>query len=64
MPLITIEILPQPYEMKKELAKAITDELNRITGIPKEAVTVVFHEQLAENFAVAGEMLSERAKKG
>ena len=60
MPIITIEITPQSYEKKTEIAKAFTDELNRITGIPKQPITVIFHEQPEENIASGGVMLKER----
>jgi 4-oxalocrotonate tautomerase family enzyme len=63
MPLVQITILPQSAEKKAELSKAITDEMNRITGIPKEAITIGFYELPAENFATSGIMLSERFKK-
>ncbi|HHW25475.1 MAG TPA: 4-oxalocrotonate tautomerase family protein [Bacillota bacterium] len=62
MPVITIEILRQDVEKKKEIAKALTDELHRITGIPKQAITVVFHENSADNVSVGGELLSEKQK--
>lgn len=60
MPVITVEILPQPYEKKAEIAKAFTEELHRITGIPREPITVLFHELPAENISSGGTMLKER----
>ncbi len=62
MPIITIEIVPQEYEKKAEIAKVFTDELNRITGIPKEPIVVLFHELPPENAAEAGKMLTEKFK--
>jgi 4-oxalocrotonate tautomerase family enzyme len=62
MPIITIEILPQEYEKKAEIAKVFTDELSRITGIPKEPIVVLFHELPPENAAEAGKMLTEKFK--
>ena len=62
MPIITIEILPQEYEKKVEIAKVFTDELSRITGIPKEPIVVLFHELPPENAAEAGKMLTEKFK--
>ena len=44
------------------MARAITDEINRITGIPKEVITIGFYELPAENFATNGVMLSEKFK--
>jgi phenylpyruvate tautomerase PptA (4-oxalocrotonate tautomerase family) len=40
-----------------------TDELNRITGVPKDAITILFHDLTAEHVSKAGEMLVERQKK-
>lgn len=62
MPIITIEILPQEYEKKAEIAKVFTDELSRITGIPKEPIVVLFHDLSPEHAATAGEMLAEKFK--
>ncbi len=63
MPVIQISMLPLPIEKKKELSKVITDEMHRITGIPKEAMVIMFQELPAENFATNGEMLSEQFKR-
>ena len=63
MPLITIELVPQAYEKKAQIAKVFTDELQKITGVPREAITIVFHELPPENFAPGGELLSEKWKK-
>ena len=60
MPIITIEITPQSYEKKSEIARVFTEELHRITSIPKEPITVIFHEQSEENIASAGVMLKEK----
>jgi len=60
MPIITIEITPQEYQKKAEISKAFTDDLSRITGIPKEPIVVVFHEASPDQVATAGEMLTEK----
>ena len=62
MPIVSITILPQPAEKKAEMAKVITDEINRIAGIPKEAILVAFYELPAESFSTGGKMLSEKFK--
>ena len=62
MPVIQIPILPQTAEKKAEMSKAITEEINRITGIPKEVINILFYELSAENFATNGVMLSEKFK--
>ncbi len=63
MPFVQITILPQSAEKKAEMSKAITDEINRITGIPKEVISIGYYELPAENFASNGVMLSEKLKK-
>ena len=63
MPLVQITILPQTPEKKAEMAKAITDEIHRITNIPKDAIVIGFYELPAESFATNGEMLTEKFKR-
>jgi 4-oxalocrotonate tautomerase family enzyme len=63
MPIIQISILPQSTEKKAEMAKVITDEIHRITGIRKEAMVILFYELPPENGAEGGEMLSEKFKR-
>ena len=63
MPIITIEITPQPYEKKAEIAKVFTEELHRITNIPVAPITVLFHEQPEENIASGGVMLDVKHGK-
>ncbi len=64
MPVITIEMTPQKYAQKAEIARVFTDELSRITGIPKEPIVVLFHDLPPEQIASAGVMLPERMKGG
>ncbi|HUW04706.1 MAG TPA: tautomerase family protein [Williamwhitmania sp.] len=63
MPVIQISILPQSTEKKAEMSKVITNEIHRITGVPKEAMVIMFQELPAENFATHGELLSEQFKR-
>jgi 4-oxalocrotonate tautomerase family enzyme len=63
MPSVQITIMPQSLEKKTEMSRVITNEINRITGIPKDAITIAFYELPAESFATNGEMLSERFKR-
>jgi phenylpyruvate tautomerase PptA (4-oxalocrotonate tautomerase family) len=63
MPLVQITILPQSVEKKAEMSKVITNEINRITGIPKEAMVIAFYELPTESCATNGELLSEQFKK-
>ncbi|MGI6361330.1 MAG: tautomerase family protein [Bacillota bacterium] len=63
MPVITIEMMPQDYEKKAEISKVFTDELSRITNVPKEPIVVLFHDLSPEHVAAGGEMLKEKFKK-
>ena len=50
-------------EEKEKLAMALTKAFEEI-GMRREWITVIFNENPVENWAVAGEMLSEKMKKG
>ena len=63
MPIITIQMTPQDYDKKAEIADVFTEELSRITGIAKEPIVVLFHDFSPENISSAGEILSEQFKK-
>lgn len=62
MPVITIEIVPQDYEKKEEISKVFTEELSRITGIPQDPVTVIFHDVSPQNVSFGGKMLDQQFK--
>ncbi|MGL5318857.1 MAG: tautomerase family protein [Bacteroidales bacterium] len=62
MPVIKITILPQEYGKKAEIAKTFTEELHRITNIPKDSILVFFDETSHENAAKAGVMMDKRMK--
>jgi 4-oxalocrotonate tautomerase family enzyme len=62
MPIVQISIVPQSFEKKAEMAKVITDEIHRITGIRKGAMVILFNELPPENAAQGGMMLSDKFK--
>jgi len=62
MPIVQVSISPQGKEKKAEMSKAVTDELSRITNIPKEKFVVLINELPKESIAVGGELLSELHK--
>ena len=62
MPNVSISLSPQPTEKKAEMAKVITAELSRITGIPSEHFVIMFNEMPKESIAVGGVLLSELHK--
>jgi 4-oxalocrotonate tautomerase len=65
MPTVTVEGPKIPdLEKKRALAKEITDVLERVYGLPREAYTVVIRENPPENVAVAGTLIVDRTGRG
>jgi 4-oxalocrotonate tautomerase family enzyme len=62
MPNLLISISPQTTEKKAEMAKAVTNEMSRITGMPSEHFVIMFNEMPKENIAVGGTLLSQLVK--
>ncbi|MEJ5186386.1 MAG: 4-oxalocrotonate tautomerase DmpI [Candidatus Geothermincolales bacterium] len=61
MPTVTVEGPRIPdLEKKRALVKEITDVLERIYGLPREAYTVVIRENPPENVGVAGVLIADR----
>ena len=64
MPVVKIDLLDgKTAEQKEKLAMALLRAFEE-NNIPKEWVTIIFQESSVENWAVNGEMLSEKMKKG
>ncbi|WP_457588878.1 tautomerase family protein [Ensifer canadensis] len=63
MPIVKIELFPgRDPEKKAELAKAITETLERVGGIKPEATTVMFVEISPNAWFVAGESLGNASR--
>ena len=62
MPVVSINISPQPLDKKTEMAEVVSTELSRITGIQKQSFIVLFNELPKENISVGGKLLSELHK--
>ena len=63
MPVVKIDMLQgKSAEQKEKLAKALMNAFEE-NGILKEWITIIFNDSPVENWAVAGEMLSEKMKK-
>ena len=63
MPVVKIDLLEgKTVEQKEKLAMALYKAFEE-NNIPKEWVSIVFNENPVENWAVGGEMLSEKIKK-
>ena len=60
MPVVTLEVCNMTKEQKAETARVFTEELSRITGLPKVAIIVLFHELPYEDVASGGVLLSDR----
>lgn len=59
MPLVTISLWPgRTPEKKEELAKAITDAVEKVLGAKREHVIVVYQDTPKENWYVAGNKLT------
>ncbi len=61
MPYVSVRMLKgRTKDQKKELAKVITDAMADICGARREGTTVVIDEVERENWAVGGELMSEK----
>ncbi|MDI6707126.1 MAG: tautomerase family protein [Bacillota bacterium] len=63
MPNIIFEGGKMDLDKKKELVEKFTEIASRITGIQKEAFTIVIKENSPENVGVGGVLLSEKLNK-
>jgi len=61
MPVITIETWPMDKDKKKEVIEKVTDVFVS-QGVPKQAVTIIFHDTPLENWGSDGELHSEKFK--
>lgn len=59
MPFVNVYMWPRDEEMKRKLARAITDAFVRIAGIPLDAIWIVFNDVEKSNWALAGQLASE-----
>ena len=63
MPFIAIHIARgRPLEKRRRLIAAITDAVTEILELEKDATQVLIHEHDRENWAIGGELLSERQR--
>lgn len=60
MPVVQIEMYPRSVEVKKELAKELTEVISRVSGAPPEAVHIIFRDMEKEDYAIAGILQSEK----
>lgn len=61
MPFVSVKLLSgRSNEQKRELAEAITEAMERICKAPRSGTMVVFDEYDKQDWAVAGQLVSER----
>jgi 4-oxalocrotonate tautomerase len=62
MPVIVFEGGRLSREQKEELIRGFTEVAHRVTGIPREAFTVLLKENEPDSVGVGGEPLSKRLR--
>ena len=63
MPFIAVHIAKgRPQEVRRRLAATITDIVTEILELERGATQVLIHEHDRDNWAIGGELLSERQK--
>ncbi|MFQ5839786.1 MAG: 4-oxalocrotonate tautomerase family protein [Candidatus Methylomirabilales bacterium] len=60
MPFVRVTSFPQSQEAKKKIAEGITDTIQKATGLPREAIWVVFEPMPKESWSVGGTLVSEK----
>ena len=63
MPFVNVEWAPRSLEMRREVAKAITDVICKVTGNEPSTVRVVFTDVESDHIAEAGKLFSDRQKE-
>ncbi len=61
--MMTFEGPVMDVEKKRSLVKALAEAASVVTGIRKDAFTIVIHENPHENIGVGGELLPDRLKR-
>ncbi|MGQ9629963.1 MAG: 2-hydroxymuconate tautomerase [bacterium] len=61
MPLVTIDLWEgRTVEQKREIARAVTEAVSSSMGVPKEAVWLIINDVPKTNWAIGGELASDR----
>jgi 4-oxalocrotonate tautomerase len=61
MPTIFVNGPPmKDRDKKRELVKGITDTVEKVYGVPRDAVTIVVREDEASNVARGGRLISDQ----
>ncbi len=59
MPVVRVTMFPRTEDVKRELAKAITDDIVRIAKAPPDKITIIFEDLSPDNWAQSGNILSD-----
>ena len=60
MPFVNIQILKgHPQKRKDDIARRVTDAISEETGLPKEAIWVVFEDVAAPDWYVGGKTVAK-----
>ncbi len=62
MPFVTVEWSPRSVEAKREVAKAITEVICKVTGNKPETVRIGFIEEPPDCVAFGGVLFSDQKK--
>lgn len=62
MPIVTIRLLKpmSTIEKKRVLAKEVTNLMERVAKVPRDAVRVIFHEDEPENVSIGDQLICDR----
>jgi 4-oxalocrotonate tautomerase len=59
MPVVRVTMFPRTEDVKRELAKAITDDIVRIAKAPPDEITIIFEDLSPDNWSKSGNLLSD-----
>ena len=60
MPIVHIDILERPVEVKRKLVSSVTDAIVESLGVKPESVTIVINDMSAQHYAVAGKLHADK----
>jgi 4-oxalocrotonate tautomerase family enzyme len=56
MPFVRISMFPRPQQVKKALAKELTEVISKHCQVPAEATWIVFEDVEKDHWAMGGEL--------
>lgn len=65
MPIVEFHLLEgRSPELKRELARRVTDTICEVLGSRQESVRILIHQLAADDFSVGGVTMAEREQQG